>query len=800
MDTLLQDLRYAFRTLRRTPGFTLAAVLTIALGMGVNTAVFSLANAVLLRPADARDPGRLVRVHTGAHSPLQRDQLDFLRARSRTITGLFGERYLEAALNTTQGNRKVNAELVGGSYFTTVGVGAAHGRVFTAAEDTATATSAVAVISHRWWREGFGADPSVVGRSIRINGRPITVVGVAREGFAGAFAGFGPQIWIPLAQMGPLTGTPVGEYNGSLYVGGRLRDGVTAEAARAELRVLAAEITRQQAGRRDPVTFTLDGSSGVTVELRRKLGLFAVALMAVTGLVLLIACSNVANLLLARGVARRREMGVRMAVGAARGRLVRQLLTESLLLALAGAGAAVLATSALTDFAASRVPPEIPMSIRLSPDVRVLAFALGGALVAALLFGVAPALRTASSDVVSAIKEGSVAPRGARLRNILVGAQVALCMVLLGSSALFLRSLGQAGNIDPGFDPAPILNQSVDLRLGSYDETTGPLFYQRLQASVRGLPGVQSVSLQHSIPLQGESRETRVVLPGETEDGAGHATNFNTVGADFFRTVGVPVLRGREFTAADRAGAPPVVVVNETFVRRHLGGGEGVGSRVSLEGPNGPFATIVGVVRDAKYVSLGEDPRPMLYQPFAQGYDPEMTLHVRTSGDPAALAAAVRREAAALDPALPLPAPRTMKDQMRRALLPAQLGAGVLGGMGALALALAAVGIYGVVSFAARQRTREMGIRAALGAPRLAVVKMVMGSNLRVVGVGLAVGTVLALLTGRLVSGMLYGVAPADPALLIGAPAVLLSVALLASYLPARRASRVDPMVALRSE
>ncbi len=799
MDTLLQDIRYAFRTLRRTPGFTLAAVLTIALGMGVNTAVFSLANAVLLRPADARDPGRLVRVHTGDHSPLHRAQLDFLRERSRTLTGLFGERYLEAALNTPQGNRKVNAELVGGSYFTTVGVGAAHGRVFTAAEDTPAAGSAVAVISHRWWREGFGADPSVVGRTLRINGQPVTVVGVAREGFAGAFAGFGPQIWIPLAQMGPLTGTPVGEYNGSLYVGGRLRDGATADAARAELRVLAAELTRAEPGRREPVTFSLDGSSGVTVELRQKFGVFAVALLAVTGLVLLIACSNVANLLLARGVARRREMGVRMAVGAARGRLVRQLLTESLLLALAGAAAAVLATSALTTFALSRVPPEIPMALHLAPDARVLAFALGGALVAALLFGVAPALRTASADVVTAIKEGSVAPRGARLRNTLVGAQVALCMVLLGSSALFLRSLGAAGNIDPGFDPAPILNQSVDLRLGSYDGVTGPLFYQRLQSTVRGLPGVQSVALQHSIPLQGESRETRVVLPGETEDGPRHATHFNTVGAGFFRTVGVPVLRGREFTAADRAGAPPVVVVNETFVRRHLAGG-GVGSRVSLEGPAGPFATVVGVVRDARYVSLGEDPLPMLYQAFEQSYEPDMTLHVRTSGDPAALAAAVRREAAALDPALPLPAPRTMKDQLRRALLPAQLGAGVLGGMGTLALVLAAVGIYGVVSFAARQRTREMGIRAALGAPRLAVVKLVMGANLRVVGVGLAIGTVLALLTGQLVSGMLYGVAPADPALLIGAPAVLLSVALLASYLPARRASRVDPVVALRSE
>ncbi|HEX8360092.1 MAG TPA: ABC transporter permease, partial [Longimicrobium sp.] len=734
------------------------------------------------------------------HSPLQREQLDYVSARSSTLTGMFGERYLEAALNTPQGNRKVNAELVGGSYFTTVGVGAALGRVFTAAEDSSAASSAVAVISHRWWREGFGADPSVVGRTLRINGQPITVVGVAREGFAGAFAGFGPQIWIPLAQMGPLTGTPIGRYNGSLYVGGRLRDGVTADAARAELRLLAAQLTRQDpAAGRDPVTFSMDGSSGVTVELRQKFGMFAVALLAVTGLVLLIACSNVANLLLARGVARRREMGVRMAVGAARGRLVRQLLTEAVLLALAGAGAAVLATCALTSFAVSRIPPEIPMALRLSPDVRVLAFALGGALVAALLFGVAPALRTASADVVTAIKEGSVAPRGARLRNTLVGAQVALCMVLLGSSALFLRSLGAAGNIDPGFDPAHVLNQSVDLRLGSYDETTGPLFYQRLQSAVRGLPGVQSVALQHSIPLQGESRETRVVLPGEGEDAPGHATHFNTVGAGFFRTMGVPVLRGREFTATDRAGAPLVVVVNETFVRRHLGGG-GVGSRLSLEGPNGPFATVVGVVRDGKYVGLGEDPLPMLYQAFGQSYDPEMTLHVRTSGDPAALAAAVRRETAALDPALPLPAPRTMKDQLRRALLPAQLGAAVLGGMGALALVLAAVGIYGVVSFAARQRTREMGIRAALGAPRLAVVKMVMGANLRVVGVGLAVGTVLALITGRLVSGMLYGVAPADPALLVGAPAVLMSVALLASYLPARRAARVDPMVALRSE
>ncbi|HEX8211570.1 MAG TPA: ABC transporter permease [Longimicrobium sp.] len=800
MDTLLQDIRYALRTLRRTPGLTLAAVLTIALGIGVNTAVFSLANAILLRPADAADPTRLVRVYSNTHSPLQREQLDYVSARSSTLTGLFGERYLEAALNTPQGNRKVNAELVGGSYFTTVGVGASLGRVFTRADDTVAAHGAVAVVSHRWWREAFGADPSLVGRTIRINGQPITVVGVAREGFAGAFAGFGPQIWLPMSQMGPLTGTQLRDYHGSLYVGGRLRDGATKGEARAELRVLAAQLTRLDPAQREPVRLSLDGSNGVNVELRNKFGVFAVALLAVTGLVLLIACSNVANLLLARGVARRREMGVRMAVGGARGRLVRQLLTESVILSLAGAVAALLATMMLTQFVMSRVPAEIPMAIRLSPDVRVLGFALGGALLAALIFGVAPAVRTASADVISAIKEGAVAPRGARLRNTLVAAQVSLCMVLLGSSALFIRSLGAAGSIDPGFDPAHILNQSVDLRLGSYDETTGPQFYRRLQASVRNLPGVQSVSLQQSLPLQGDSRETGFVLPGEPADGPSHPTHFNIVGADYFRTMGVPLVRGRDFADADRADSPPVTIVNETFVRRYLPAGDPVGRLVSTQGPSGPFMTVVGVARDGKYVSLGEDPLPMLYQPFAQSYDPEMTLHVRAAGDPATLARAVQREVAALDPALPVPAPKTMREQLRRALLPAQLGAAILGGLGALALVLAAVGIYGVVSFAAGQRTREIGIRTALGAPRVAVVKLVMGANLRVVALGLAVGTVLAIVVGKLASGMLYGVTAADPALLLGAPAVLMSVALLASWLPARRASRVDPVVALRAE
>ncbi|HYJ78067.1 MAG TPA: ABC transporter permease [Longimicrobiaceae bacterium] len=800
MDTLLQDIRYAARTLLRTPGFAVAAILTLALGIGVNTAVFSLANAFLLRPVDARDPGSMARVYQNRWSPLSWQAFDHVRQHSRTFAGIFAERNAVLALNTPQGNEKVQAELVSGDFFTTLGTSAAHGRLLTRADDAAPGANPVVVLSHRWWRSRFAGDPAVVGRTLSLNGRPYTVVGVVREGFGGARGpGFSPYVWLPMAEMEPLTGVRR-EEAGSVYVTGRLRPGVDVRQADADAGVMAAALTRLDPAQGEPLRLRVERARGVQAELRGRVTGLVGGLMVVTLLVLLIACTNVANLLLARATARRREIGIRLAIGASRGRLVRQLLTESLLLSLAGGVLAVLATTWLVSVATSLIPADAAVDIDVSPDLRVLLFALGVAVFAGVVFGLAPALRASAPDLVTSLKEGSGAARRSRLRSTLVGAQVALCMVLLACAGLFLRSLGNARRIDPGFDPAPILNLPIDLRLGRYDEQTGAEYYRRLIQTVREVPGVQSASLQRVMPLQGDNMETRFVLQGEGDDAARRSTNLNVIAPDFFRTLAIPVLRGRELADADGVDAPAVAVVNETFVRRNFADGQGVGKQVSMEGPQGPWATIVGVVRDAKYVTLGEDPRAMLYLPLAQSYGDEMVLHVRTAGDPAALARPVAAAAQALDPALPLAEPGTMRDQLRVALLPARIGAWVLGAFGTLALLLAAVGIYGVISYAVSQRTREIGIRAALGAGRAAIVRLVLADSFRVVAVGLAVGLALALLAGRAASTWLYGVSPADPAVLLGTPLVLAAVALLASWVPARRAARADPMLALRAE
>ncbi|HEU4559957.1 MAG TPA: ABC transporter permease [Longimicrobium sp.] len=799
MESLLHDLRYAVRAFARAPGFALTAVLTLALGIGVNAAVFSIANAVLLRPVDARDPGRIARVYRNQHSPLSWTEFRFVREHGRAFGKLWAERNAVLALETRAGNEKVQAELVSGDFFPALGVSAALGRVLGPADDSIPGASPVVVLSHRYWHERFGGDSAVVGRPIRLNGRQYTVVGVAREGFANAFPGFAPQLWAPMAEMRPLTGVEV-ENAGSVYVAGRLRDGIGLDQANADVRVLAAELSRQQPERRDPLRLWVGHARGLTQELRGGALSIVTALQAVTLLVLLIACTNVANLLLARATARRREIGIRLAIGASRGRLVRQLLTESVLLALAGGALGLLLSVWLLALAMTLVPAGTPVFLDLSPDRRVLLFTLAVSLFAGIVFGLAPAFRAARRDVVTALKEDASAPRRSRLRGMLVGAQVALCTVLLAGSALFLRSLGNASRIDPGFDPAPLLVMPVDLRLGRYDDATGPEFYRRLLESVRAIPGVRAASVQQVMPLQGDNMETRFTLEGEGGDAAPRVTNFDVVGDGFFRTLGIPVLRGREFGEVDRADAPPVAIVNETFARRVFPGGDAVGRRVSMNGPQGPFVTIVGVVRNAKYVSLGEEPRAMLYLPFTQNYNADMVMHVRAAGDPASLVRPVSRAARALDPILPFEAPRAMRQQLRVALLPARIGAGLLGAFGSLALLLAAVGIYGVVSYTVSQRTREIGIRAALGAGRRRLIQNVIAGTLRTVAIGMLMGVALALLAGRAVGAFLYGVTPSDPAVLTGAPIVLALVAVAASWFPARRAAAVDPMVALRAE
>ena len=799
MDTLLQDLRYGVRRIVRNPGFSLVAVLTLALGIGANTTIFTMVNALLLRPADAARPAEIVRVYVGHHGGLQHSELDFLRRYARSFTGVIGEKHEPLAFGRTEGSEQVNGVLVTGNFFTLLGIPAAAGRVFTAADDSVPGGSPVVVLGHRFWTRRLAADPGVVGGTVKLNGREYTVAGIAREGFTGPFVGPVPDLWVPMAESLPLTGRRPDEI-GSIYTAARLAPGVSLEQGEAELRVLAERMWRLDPARAErPTALRLDRSRGINAELRMPAAIGSALLLAVVGMVLLTACANLASLLLSRALARRREMGIRAAIGASRRRLLRQLLTESVLLALLGGVGALLVANWSGVLLLSLLPEDVAViAPDLSIDRRVLLFTLAVSLGAGMLFGLAPALRASSPDVLSALKDVG-AYRRSRLRSAFVVAQVALSMILLASAALFLRSLAESSGADPGFDPSGVLDVPLNLDLRRYDETTGPLFYQRLVAELERLPGVRSVSLARVVPLGGSNIETSFLLQEDAPD-ARRMTYLNTVGTRYFETLRIPLVRGREFTDADRAGAAPVVVVNEAFARANWPEGDALGRRLTTGDASGPFATVVGVVRDAKYVSRGEAPRPTLYFPFAQNYGGEATVHVRTDGDPAALVRPVAERVEALDPLLPFTGARPMAADMELSLLPARFGAWLLGVFGGLALLLASVGIYGVVTYAVAQRTREIAIRAALGARRGPLLRLVVADSMRWTAIGVAIGLPVALLVGRLARGLLYGVGAADPAVLLGAPLLLVALTALASFIPARRATRVDPMVALRTE
>lgn len=789
MDTLIQDLRYALRGLRRSPGFTLAAVLTLALGIGANTTVFSAANAFVLRGADARDPGRLVRIHLNRHSPLGYGQFRHVAERNRVFAAVIAERNAVLALAGGAGNERVFGALVSGGYFGTLGIPAAAGRVLTPADDVWPGGHPVVVLSHAFWVRRFGGDAAVVGRTITLSGKPYTVVGVAREGFRGPAPGYAPELWAPMAEAQPLTGWNPAEVESSVYVHARLRPGVSRAQAAANLASLAVELTRLDPGRREPVRLLVERARGIQKEMRGPAVAGSAMLLAVVGGVLLMCCANIANLLLARAAARRREIGIRLALGARRGRLVRQLLTEAALLALGGAvaglGLALVGIEGLRRF----IPTSEPIGIDLSPDGRVFAFTLAVSMAAALLCGLAPARRATSPAVMDALRPGGA--EHARLRTRLVLFQSVLCTVLLGGALLFLRSLGNATRIDPGFEAERVLNLTVNLSLGDYDDARGAEYFRRLMEAAEALPGVRSTSMAAVVPLSGSNMETRFLLPGEPEENGGRPTYFNVVGPKYFETLDIGLLDGRGPAAAEE------VVVNRALAERTWPGQRAVGRQLLYDGAP---RTVVGVSRDAKYVTRGESPRPTLYLSHAYANSREMTVHVRTAGDPAALRRPLAAAAEALDPALPLPQARTMEEDTRISLLPARFAAILLGAFGAVALLLAAVGIYGVVSYSVVQRTRELGIRAALGATRAGLLGLVLRGGLRPVLIGTGLGLVLAVGFATAARALLYGVSALDPVLLAGTPLVLAATATLASLLPARRATRVDPLVALRSE
>jgi len=811
--TLLQDLRYGLRVLLKTPAFSLVAVISLALGIGLNTAIFSVVNAVLIRPLPVvQHQDRLVWLRAPISYP---DYLDY-RAYGHSFEGM-------AAMTGTQdfsitsGSEPelVKGEYVTENYFDLLGVGASLGRVFIE-EDGKTQTPVV-ILSEHLWRTSFASDPNVVGRQISVNGFGFTVAGVMPKNFTGTEVGLNRELWLPLStyrQLNPPAaaravdpGSNQFENRGTywLAVFALLKPDVSRESAGSELTEIARRVAENYRGEVNAETLRrvqlLRMSGGMDPRDQEEVVPIAGIAMGVVALVLLIACANIASLLLARAAIRRRETAIRQALGASRRRLIRQWLTESVLLGIAGGAVGLLLAVWANQLLASRLQSTPLAALEFGLDYRVLAFTLVVSIATGIVFGLAPAIQASRLNIVMALKSDALKlPHRSYLRNAFVTVQLILSVVLLVGSGLFIRALQRASSIDPGFTIERALMVPINLGLLRYDKTEGQAFYQDLLARMQTQPGIEQATLVRFPQMGSSLAQSQVFTEGSEQGSEGMSTGFNVVGPGYFKTMGTSLLRGREFTDADREGAPGSVVINETLATRLWANQDALGKRVSLTGAKGPFLEVVGVARDSKYRTLGEPPRPYVYLPLAQSYDPKMTLVVRTTGEPKAVTPLVREQIRTLNANLPIANVQTLREQLELTLLPSRIAAWTLGGFGALALLLAGIGIYGVVSYGAAQRTREIGVRMALGAKEKDVLGLVLWDGLIVIGVGLAIGLLLAAAATRVIAAFLYGVGATDPLTFVVVPLLLGGVALLASYVPARRAVKVDPLVALRYE
>jgi putative ABC transport system permease protein len=803
MSFLTHDLRHAARLLLQRPAFTIVAVLALGLGIGANTAIFSVVNAVLLRPLPFPEPDRLtvlyerelardVRDETGAET------FEDWQAQARSFTALTAYRYWGFALTGAGEPAEITALRASANLFDLLGVQPALGRGFLPEEEQP-GRDRVVVLSHGLWIERFGGDRDVVGRAVALDDVPHTIVGVMPPGFR--FPDDGDVgLWAPLAYKSFELRT---RNQRMFQVLGRLAPDVTLGQAQAEMDGVAARLA-------DAYPRTNNGW-GVAIVPAHEVATASsreplVILLCAVGFVLLIACANVGNLFLARAADREREMAVRVALGAGRGRIVRQLLAESLLVAALGGAAGLVLALWGVDLVMALEPGHLPTWNVVRVDGTVLWFTSGLALATAVLAGLLPAFATAAHDLHGALKEGGKTTAGARrrrLRHTLVVAEVALAIVLLVGAGLLVRSLREVQSQDPGFRPDGLLAITIYLADNRYPEDHQQAqFFETLLERARRLPGVLAagavttlpmspMGIDHDMPVRIEGREP---VPGDPQ------ADFRIASPGYFETMGIPVLRGREFAAQDRADAPRVGIVNEAFARRYLPGEDPVGQRIWYGGAPGTPIDIVGLVGEVRHRGLDSEPRPELHIPYAQLQYGGMTVVLRTAGDPLALAEPVKREILAIDPGQTITEMRTVSELINGSLAQRRFNTVLLVAFAALALALAGIGIYGVISYTVSQRTQEIGVRMALGALQRDVLRDVVGRGVRLAAVGTLLGLAGALVVGRALRGMLYGVSAADPLTFVGVAAVLLAVAAVACLVPARRAARVDPMVALRYE
>ena len=816
---MLNDLKYALRLLRRSPLFTLTAALSLAIGIGANTTIFSIASALLLRPLPGlSDPSRLVdigrtqdgRGFDNSSYPNYRDY----RERQKMLTDVYAYRGepQPMSLATASDAVRIYGAIVTANYFTVLGVRPLLGRTLQDSDDARDRSHSVVVLSYDLWKRTFGGKEAIVGQTISLNSRPFMVVGVAPAGFQGTTL-LRPDAWTPMAGVAETMPRLAQAINNVfnqrsavwLVMGGRLKEGATIEQANAEAQAIGANLQKEYPNENKGKSLTVVRSTLVPGQAVTVGGFFGL-LMIIVLLVLMIACVNVAGILLARGAARRREIAVRLAVGAGRGRLIRQLLTETTILFIAGGSAGLVLSLWLTKLLLALIPKlPVPVDLTVHTDWRVVSFGIVLSFIAAILSGLAPALQASRADLVPALKtEGldSGRPR-LRLRNLFVIGQVTMSLMLVIVAGLFLRALEHAAAVQPGFDERRVEVVQLDFSLAGYTQETARPFVRQLLEQIRSMPGIESATLSVDLPLDGGRMGLGGLrVPGKTPSrGESFQADWNVVEPGVFRTLRLPLVRGRDFNDADTATSPWVAVVNEALATQIWPGEDPLGKQMMVRDDNGKDhpVTIVGVTGNARLIWLTGNVDPYIYVPFAQRYIPRASILVRTIDDRSSVPD-VRSRLRTLNPNLPITEAMRLSELTAIGLVPQRMAASVAGTLGLVGLLLCAIGIYGVTSYSVAQRTREIGIRVALGADRRNVLRLVLRQGLVLAAIGTAVGVVIAAVGSTFLESLLYGVRGLDPLTFGSACALFVVVTLAASYIPALRATKVDPMVALRAE